>query len=453
MKVSPSTRRCAALVASAAAALLGTSAAISGTMHPGAIAATKETPFARGQTTLHFKCETAKFDLSQGIFCYGPDAIRRAYGIDKLINKGFNGKGHTIVIIDAYGSPTVKSDITDFDTVFGYPDPPSFNVITMPGTPPYDPNDANIVNWTGEIALDTQWAHAVAPAANLVLVAAKSNEDSDLLAALNYALDHHLGDVVSMSFGESENSLSNPDGLDIVAGWQAAFQRAKQQHVTLFASSGDQGATNVFDEDGNVLPWPNASFPASSPLVTSVGGTNLFFGTATNADPNAGTYQGEQVWNDGFGAAGGGGMSILFDEPLTQTLAVGGSINKTLHKHRGVPDVAYNAGIAGGVLVVWGPGGGCCYIFGGTSAGAPQWAGITVDLNQARGRPLGFINDRLNILGGFGALRGLFHDVTVGDNSFGGVDGYPARPGYDLSTGWGTPNFGVLGTILAEDAQ
>jgi len=446
MKVSPSVKRCAAL---AAALLIGSGAAQAGPMHPGAIAASKETPRA-GNSIPRFTCELRPFDLSQGLFCYGPDAIRKAYGLDGMIAKGINGKGHTIVIIDAYGSPTAESDLKAFDALFGLPDP-VFTAIQMPGTPPFDPNDANIVGWTGEIALDTQWSHVVAPGANIVLIGAKSNDDRDLLAALNYALDHHLGDVVSMSFGESENSLSNPDGLDIVAGWQAAFTRAKQQHVTLFASAGDQGATNVFDDDGDVLPWPNASFPASSPLVTSVGGTNLFFGSATNADPN-GTYQSEQVWNDGFGA-GGGGMSILFDEPLTQSLAVGSSINKTLHKHRGVPDVAYNGGVVGGVLVVWTPGGGCCFIFGGTSAGAPQWAGITADLNQARGRPMGFINDRLNLLGGLGALRGLFHDVTKGDNSFAPVDGYPAKSGYDLSTGWGTPNFGILGTTLAEDSH
>jgi subtilase family serine protease len=106
--------------------------------------------------------------------------------------------------------------------------------------------------------------------------------------------------------------------------------------------------------------------------------------------------------------------------------------------------------VVGGVLTVWTPGGGCCFLFGGTSAGAPQWAGIIVDLNQIRGRSMGFINDRLYLLGGLGALRGLFHDVTVGDNTFAGVDGYSAKSGYDLTTGWGTPNFGILGTILGE---
>lgn len=451
MKLSLNARRSLAVAACAAAICLDSQVSFAGKMFPGAIVAERAVP-AAGNSAAHFSCETRPFDQSAGLFCYGPAAIRKAYGTEALIKDGYTGKGHTIVIIDAFGSPTVAADLAFFDQTFGLPDAPSFKVITMPGTPAFDPKNADMVGWTGEIALDTQWAHVVAPGANLILIAAKSDNDVDLVAALNYALDHHLGDVVSMSFGESEASLSNPDGLDTVAVWQKAFEKARSQHVTLFASAGDAGSTNPIDAQGDVLPFQNASFPATSPLVTSVGGTNLFFGSPTHADPN-GSYQGEQVWNDGFGATGGG-MSILFDEPLSQSLAVGGSINKVLHKHRGIPDVAYNAGVAGGVLTAWSvtAGPGAIFIFGGTSAGAPQWSGIIADLNQARGRPMGFLNDRLYFLGGVGALQGLFHDIKQGDNGFAGVDGFSARPGYDLTTGWGTPKFGILGTVLADDS-
>ncbi len=450
MKVSLA-KRCTALTATAAALLLGSNASFAGKQIPGAIPAEKITPSTQPNSTARFGCELRPFDLSNGLFCYGPDAIRKAYGINTLIDNGATGKGRTIVIIDAFGSPTVSADLLAFDKAFGLPDPPAINVITMPGTPAFDPNNTDMRNWSGEIALDTQWSHAVAPGARIVLVAARSDSDEDLIAALNYALNHHLGDVVSMSFGESESFLGNPEGLDVMASWQAAFQKARQQHVTLFASAGDWGSTNPLDGDGNVLPFKNVSWPASSPLVTSVGGTNLFYGTATHADPN-GRYQGEQAWNDGFGATGGG-MSSLVDEPAFQTAALRASTNQVLHKHRGIPDVAYNAGVAGGVIVSWGVGGGCCFIFGGTSAGAPQWSGIIADLNQARGQPMGYLNERLYQLGAMGALKGLFHDVTVGDNSFARVEGYVARPGYDLTTGWGTPNFGLLGQVLADDSQ
>jgi subtilase family serine protease len=394
----------------------------------------------------HFTCEIRPFDLSKGLYCYGPAAIRAAYAVDGLLNNGFDGSGRTIVILDAFGSPFVTSDLKLFDKTFGLPDPPSFKIVTMPGTPPYDPNDANIVGWTAEIALDVQWSHAMAPGANIVLVAAKSNSDQDLIDGLNYAIDHQLGDVVSMSFGESEADLANPDGLDIVAAWQSAFAKAKRQHITLFVSSGDSGSTN----EG--FPFQNVGWPASSDLVTSVGGTNLKFGTATNAaPPPTGTYQSERVWNDGFGA-GGGGMSFLTDKPDYQE-DLADSVKRTLHGNRGVPDVAYNAGVVGGVIAAWAApfGPGAFFIFGGTSAGAPQWAGIVADINQAKGRPMGFMNDRLYKLGKSGSLSNLFHDITTGDNAFGGVPGYAATPGYDLATGWGTPKFGTLGLLLAGD--
>jgi subtilase family serine protease len=440
--------RWASLTACAASLLIGT--AFAGQMHPGSVPGEKATLVPDAS---HFSCETRPFDLSKGVFCYTPNTIRKAYGIDGLINKGYTGKGRTIVIIDAYVSPSIASDLALFDTAFGIPAPPSLKIIPMPGTPAFDPTDAGMVGWSGEIALDTQWAHAVAPGANIVFIGAKSADDQDLLDALNYALDNHLGDVVSMSFGESESFYGNPDGLDLLAAWTKAFTKAKAYRVTLFASAGDWGATNPFDDEGDTLPFQNISFPASSPLITSVGGTNLFFGSATNADPN-GSYQGEQVWNDGFGATGGG-MSSLIDEPLFQTLFVGPSVNKTLHKHRGIADVSYNGGVVGGVITYWqfGSGGPGAYLFGGTSAGSPQWAGIVADINQIRGRPMGYINDRLYLLGGTGLLNGLFHDVKVGDNSFGGVDGYSATRGYDLPTGWGTPNFGILGTLLADPSN
>lgn len=428
----------------AAAVLAGP--AWAGWQSPGAIVAERiedapavTTPDAKA----HFKCELKPFDLSQGLFCYGPAAIRAAYNLGKS-----DGAGETIVILDAYGSPTALSDIQAFDKIFGIADPPSFKVVTMPGTPAWNPKDHNMVGWAEETSLDLQWAHAIAPGANIVLVAAASNNDDDLTAGLNYALDNRLGSVVSMSFGESEVWLQGADGAPVIAGWEAAFKKARQQRVTLFVSSGDQGATNTNATD--VFPFRNVSYPASSPQVTAVGGTNLFFGTATNANPN-GTYQGEQVWNDY--AAGGGGVSVLFGEPDYQHEGLPQSVQSQLGGMRGIPDVAYNAGIVGGVIVHLGFFG-ANFIFGGTSAGAPQWAGVVAGLNQVAGAPLGFINQRLYRAGKFGVNAGLFHDVTVGNNTWDDgvvfVQGYDATPGWDLATGYGTPNFGAAGTVFSD---
>jgi len=166
----------------------------------------------------------------------------------------------------------------------------------------------------------------------------------------------------------------------------------------------------------------------------------------------------------GIEAAGGGGVSALFREPDFQRDSLPRSVQASLSGHRGVPDIAYNGGVVGGVLVTLGflgPAGipaGSFFVFGGTSAGAPQWAGVVADVNQAAGRQVGFINKRLYKLGKMGVLAGLFHDVTLGDNGFCGtttpdgkpgcVPGFSATPGWDLATGWGTPNFGTLGTVL-----
>lgn len=443
-----------AIRAAISAVSFATLPAFAGTQLPGAIPAERieDEPSVTADARARFGCELKPFNLSRGLFCYGPAAIRSAYNLNGLINSGSDGTGYTIVILDAYGSPTAAADLANFSARFGLPNAPSFKVVTMPGTPAFNPRDGNQVGWAAETSLDVQWSHAMAPGANIVLVAAASNNDDDLTAGLNYALDNRLGDVVSMSFGESEAYLTDSSGQAVVAAWEAAFKKAREQRVTLTVSAGDQGATNVGGAD--VLPFQNVSYPASSPQVTSVGGTNLFFGTATNANPN-GTYQGEQVWNDGFGA-GGGGVSALFAEPDYQHYGLSGAVEAQLHGQRAVPDVSYNAGVVGGVVVHLGFLGARSgnYIFGGTSAGAPQWAAIVTDLASAAGAPLGFINKRLYKAGQGGANASLFHDIIYGDNTWDDgvvrVQGFPATPGFDLSTGYGTPNFGAAGTIFSD---
>jgi subtilase family serine protease len=453
-------------LAAVACSLLVASPVFAGKQHPHSIIAGKAT--ASPNATALFTCELAPFaPTPTSIPCYGPSAIRSAYGLASLIGAGFDGTGKTIVILDAFGSPTALSDLKTFDTAYGLPDPPSFTVVTMPGTPAFDPTNADMVGWAEEVSLDVQWSHAMAPGAKIVLIAAASDADDDLTAGLNYALDHRLGDVVSMSFGESEASLTDADGRRVIRNWETAFSKARDLNVTLFVSSGDEGSTNTADAAGDVYPFQNVSYPASSPQVTGVGGTSLFFGTGDHADPN-GTYLRETVWNDeqygpsiGIAAAGGGGVSALFGEPFFQAL-LPFSAQKLLKGHRGVPDVSYNAGVVGGVIVHLGfpgiPSG--FYIFGGTSAGSPQWAATITDLNQIAGRPAGFLNNRLYLLGALGVLSHLTHDVTVGNNTFCGtttpngvpacIPGFSATPGWDAVTGWGSPNLGKLLALFDE---
>jgi len=425
-----------------------------------------------------FACETRFFDRALnpnfGVPCYGPTAIRAAYGLTGLIKAGFNGAGRTIVILDAFGSPSALEDLKAFDAAFSLPNPPSFNIVTMPGTPPFDETDGNQVHWAQEVSLDVQWAHAIAPGANIVLVAAASNSPDDLAAGLNYAINNRLGDVISMSFGASEAALADADGQRIIRKYEKAFTRARERSITVLVAAGDTGSTNPADDAGNVYPFPNVTYPASSPQVTGVGGTNLYYGKDGHADPN-GSYLGEKVWQDqaqGIDKAGGGGVSALFSQPRYQD-DLPAPVKLALLNHRGVPDVSYNAGLVGGVVVHLGFAGmNGFFILNGTSAGAAQWAGVVADINQALGRPMGFLNNRLYKQGLIGMRerddheRGgrdndrvsLFHDITVGDNSFcyftsptgafACVPGYTATPGWDLASGWGTPNFGALASLF-----
>jgi subtilase family serine protease len=175
-------------------------------------------------------------------------------------------------------------------------------------------------------------------------------------------------------------------------------------------------------------------------------------GASLNADAD-GNYQSETVWN-GFGATGGG-VSQQFAEPSYQSV-LPSLTQALLAKHRGVPDVAYNSdpvtGIA--VFVSFLPGiNTFALAIGGTSAASPQWAGIAAIANQRAGRPLGFLNRKLYRMAAKGRLGAGFHDVTVGNNSFGGVPGFDATAGWDATTGWGTPNATELILRLVDEAD
>jgi subtilase family serine protease len=372
----------------------------------------------------------AHFSCQDTAGCYDPTQIRKAYGFDQLTA---DGAGRTIVIVDAFQSPTITTDLSLFDSVFGLPAPPAFNIIAPDGLTPFDSNSSNEVGWSGEITLDVEWAHATAPGATIDLVLAKSNNDADILSATKYAIDNNLGDVISQSFGEGEACMDPA----LLNAQHTLFQKATAKGITLLASSGDQGAAQPTC-DGKSF-YKAASTPASDPNVTGIGGTRLV------AD-SAGNYQSETTWNEfsTFGSAGGGGFSTVYGTPSFQ--------NRLHLPSRGVPDVSYNAAIIGGVLAVWSVplGQPAFFRFGGTSAGSPQWAGLVADADQLKGGRVGPINSRLYGWAASGSLANrLFHDVTTGDNSFGDITGFGAGPGWDASTGLGTPKANALIPQLA----
>ena len=282
-----------------------------------------------------------------------------------------------------------------------------------------------VPNWQLETALDVEYAHAMAPGANIVLAVAPASSGNAINETEKKVLPLYPGAIVSQSFGIPEVLIKSNNSQLMQA--HANYVLAQSLGDTVLASTGDFGATNGI---GNV---PNAGYPASDPLVTAVGGTQ------GNPYPNglltAGlTYGGEATWNEPvFGLATGGAVSSLFAPPSFQSgLGFPG---------RAIPDVSYNAALNGGVLVIGTiPDGTFIFLVGGTSAGSPQWAAILALANQARAQSakagLGFATPALYGLGGTSAL----HDITVGNNALAGSVGFNAGVGYDLATGLGTPD-------------
>jgi subtilase family serine protease len=402
---------------------------------------------------------TCQLGLTPPVVCYDPYQMRRAYSVDKLISAGFTGKGKTIVIVDAFQSPNIVQELNFYDNFYGLPgmnglgspkNPslPTFSQVAPDGLTPFVSGDPVMTGWAEEITLDVLWAHAIAPGANIVLLLAKDSSDAAIVSAEKYAVEHNLGDVISQSFGENESCLDPAD----LFSYNQVYDEATEKGITIFASSGDQGAAQPTC-DGN--SWVRAaSFPASHPLATGVGGTELHaakycfasLGCDPSTQPAFGTYLGEIVWNEFGSESSGGGYSVLFDKPSYQEDSVRG-------KQRGVPDVAYDAAVFHGVLTYLdipglssGPG---FYLFGGTSAGSPQWAAITAIADQKAEGRLGFLNKALYQIGeSQRRYSSTFHDITSGNNSVVESDnnnhpvpiqGFNAGPEWDPTTGLGSP--------------
>src|SRR5438093_2072258 len=404
------------------------------------------------------------------IVCYTPSFIKKAYEYPSTAT--LDGTGQTIVIVDAFGSPTVASDLALFDSAFGIPAPPSFTIFCGNSPKPFDTSTCPHVNintnpmhgvfgWTIETSLDVQYAHAMAPGANIVLDVAATSSGNAINEAEAAAIAAYPGAIFSQSFGIPEIFLTGNGNPGQITQAQANYANGVAMGDTFFASAGDTGADFGF---GVAM----SNFPASSQYNTAVTGTQGFpynatgtlqpcptstpfsctsglssyhgpcmLGRTTLPNCIADGYGGEQVWNEpSFGAATGGAPSLLFGVPSYQS-GLGLSA-------RG-PDVDYNAAIDGGVLVVYGGfGAPVLFIVGGTSAGSPQWAGIAALANQARAMvskgPIGDLNPVLYAIYHSARYSTDFHDITVGnDQLVGSSVGFSAGTGYDLASGIGSP--------------
>jgi subtilase family serine protease len=336
---------------------------------------------------------------------YSPAQIRVAYGADHLIAAGTTGKGQKIGIVDAYGDPSIQTDLNNFSSYYGIP---STTVqILYPQGQPRSGNSG----WALETALDVEWAHAIAPDATIILSVAKSASLSDLLGAVDAAVNAGAT-VISMSWGATES-----------AGISTYDSHFKATGVTYVASSGDSGELAAPFE----VEWP-----ASSPYVVSVGGTTLYLDASGNRTAD------ETAWS-----GSGGGISAVYGRPGYQngwqTWGSGAGV-------RGVPDVSYVADPNTGVGVAYGR---YLYEVGGTSAGAPQWAALIALANSAR--TSGSIGGNPDIYSVAGTAPTIslanFIDIASGANGTDPDDN--SVVGYDLVTGLGSPVANNLVPALA----
>lgn len=407
---------------------------------PAAAAIVRPVPFVHEialHRTLVAPLSTSDCRAALGIACYAPAQLEKAYDMAPLHQAGIDGRGMTIVIVDSFGSPTIEHDLHVFDQQFGLADPPKLTIRHDAGAvPPFDPTNADMVGWAEETTLDVEWSHVFAPGAKILLEETPVAETEgvtgfpEIVKAENYVINHNLGDVISQSFGATEETFPSKASLLLLRG---AYINATLHGVTVLASSGDDGATNATLDGNDLYPTPVNSWPSSDPLVTSIGGTQL------NLTDDGTRISPDVAWNDGFGATGGG-VSSVFSRPFFQD-----GVKKVVGKSRGTPDVSLSAAVDGAVWIYTSFGGVSVgyHLVGGTSEASPEFAGVVAMADQLAHHRLGFINDDL-----YRIHKGIV-DVTSGNNSFAGVTGYDAGPGYDLATGLGTIDVGKFVKALA----
>jgi subtilase family serine protease len=394
--------------------------------------------------------------------CYAPLPFRVAYGVQPLVDRGFDGRGQTVVLTETPALLTsaftndIRQDLARYDSQFHLPAArlQVINSLAKAALP-----------WQadGEEIEDVEMVHAIAPGAAIRVLLVNEPARltpgiavSELDAALHLALSQ--GSIISIPESWGENCFTARQ----VTRLNSALQAAQAHHVTVIAPSGDTGAAGGPCPAFTSVPAKQVNLPASDPLVLAVGGTDLA------ANPHSGTYTGETVWNDAATSAHprpvgtGGGFSHLFARPSYQHGVPGTGAT------RGVPDVAADAAPSTGVALAAsnGPGQGVIAPASGTSAGAPFWAALIAIANQYAGRNLGFVNTALYQIGTSSHYHHAFHDITRGTNTITfnsnmsagyttppgwskTFTGYTAAPGWDPVTGWGTPNAQQLVPLLA----
>lgn len=413
--------------------------------------------------------------VAQGRRCFAPAALQNAYNLSALYAAGNQGQGVTVAVVDSFGSNTIRTDLNNFNTQFGLPHMcGEANHVCAPGDPKFDvlcvqactdttgaPPTANSVGkqdrsgWIVEVSLDVEWVHAVAPRANVLLVTTPTAETlgvqglPQMMNSEQYVIDNGLAQVISQSFGASEQTFNGAAALENLRG---AFKSAAAHNVSVLASTGDFGNTNVAKTPAGgananpLMSSPNVAWPGSDPLVTAVGGTYLCMDAATGTHVDSSAPSGQCPNHPGAREVGwidaGGGFSSIFPKPAYQNvLPPGSNTAANVGNMRGIPDVAMDASSRTGVLVY---ADGSWFVVGGTSVASPCFAGVVGIADQVNGAPLGFLNNALYKIGANPSRYAKdFFDINTGNND---LLNNPQDPNYAATTGWdpvtglGTPN-------------
>jgi subtilase family serine protease len=401
---------------------------------------------------------------------YKPAQLRGAYGTAAAQAQGYDGRGATVAVVDAFASKYILKDAQTYASRNDAAHPLRASQLNQLLSAKYRYIDeCGASGWYGEETLDVEAVHAMAPHANILYVGAASCADDDLAAAVNTVVDNQLAQVVTNSYGETEaDAAANMAG---VRERHQTYLQAAAEGISILFSSGDSG------DEIAASGTRQTDMDTSDPMVTGVGGTSLAV-TKSNG------YGFEQGWGTGKSTltngawepnppaylyGGGGGTSQLFKQPRYQEGVVPSSIANYFGNgaHRAVPDVAMVGDPSTGFLVGQSqtfPDGTIRYSeyrVGGTSLSSPLFAGVVAVANQVNGGRLGFLNPKMYRLAGSSAFRDVNHGRQVTDavvrvdyvNGYDASDGTVTslrtlnqtgtiftRKGYDDVTGLGSPN-------------
>lgn len=366
---------------------------------------------------------------------YSLKVLEQAYNASYFYDHGIDGSGYNIGILDFFGDPTIYQQLIYFDQHFGIPNPPSFQVVPIG---PYNPQLGITQGWAGEISLDVEASHAMAPGANITLYVA--SDSLPLPAIIAYIVSQDTVDVLSQSFSIPETLYSQLSGglfYQCVVLTDQYYAMGTAEGITFTASSGDAGGSGY-----SAGPLGTVGYPSSSPFVLSVGGTTVYpeFG------PDGMSFNTTAWSNYGFipddvnYGGSTGGVSEIEPEPWYQWSL---GTHESFPAGRQVPDLSANANVYPGVYIVL-PGN-VSAIGGGTSEASPLTAGLLVLTMQYSHSRIGLLNPALYTIAQNSSETNAFVRPTFGYNI-----PWTVSQGYNLVTGWGSLNIPIFAKYFAE---